>query len=391
MLLVIDAFVLIVLVVASGATSAAEGELLNLAALLPGLFENAWQILHDLALVWAVGLLLLALLSHRRMRLFRDMLLAAAGAFAISAVAYRFVQHGWPPLLGELTRSGGPPRFPALRLAVTSAVVITASPHLARPLRYAGRWVVAGAAVAAVVLQVSSPGGVVSALVIGSLSAVIVHLIFGSPGGRPSLHQVAAALQELGVDASDLQAADLQPAGVWTVHGTGSVGEPLVIKVYGRDAWDSQLAMSVWRFVWYRNSMPTVSVHRIQQVEHEAVLILLAAGAGVAVPAVVAAGESAVGDALLVVRSDATPLDELADVDDALLAELWSSLDRAHETGISPGQLDPRRMGRDPQGRGVLLDWVAGETAPTPDQVLQDWRAALLGVDPPSSSATTGR
>ena len=86
------------------------------------------------------------------------------------------------------------------------------------------------------------------------MAAAAVHLLFGSPGGRPSLREVTAAVRDLGVDARDLRPAELQPAGVWTVLGEGAAGEPLVIKVYGRDAWDTQLVTQAWRFLWYRHS-----------------------------------------------------------------------------------------------------------------------------------------
>ena len=106
------------------------------------------------------------------------------------------------------------------------------------------------------------PGRHLAALLVGSMAAATVHLLFGSPGGRPSLAEVAAALRDLGVDARDLRPAELQPAGVWTVLGEGAAGEPLVIKVYGRDAWDTQLVTQTWRFLWYRHSSARLRLSR---------------------------------------------------------------------------------------------------------------------------------
>ena len=46
----------------------------------------------------------------------------------------------------------------------------------------------------------------------------------------------------------------------------------------------------VWRFVIYRDSGPTLILDRLQQVEHEAYLTLMAERSGVLVPDVLAAG-----------------------------------------------------------------------------------------------------
>jgi uncharacterized membrane protein YbhN (UPF0104 family) len=361
-------------------TAAAEGDVAALVDHLPAVLETAWQLLHDLGALWAVGLLLLASAANRRLPLARDLLLAGALAAMASMVVQRLVEGSWPSILDELTASGGPPLFPAVRLSIVAAVIITASPHLARPLRYSGRWILAGDAMASIALGLATPGGVLGAVVLGSMSAATVHLLFGSPGGRPSLWQVADALAELGVPAADLQPADLQPEGVWTVVATDPSGDHLVVKIYGRDAWDGQLAMSVWRFLWYRNTVPAVSLNRVQLVEHEAFLMLLAASVGIRVPSVLAAGRTEAGDALLVLRTDATVLDTILNPSDELLHGLWASLGQAHRAGLSPGQLDPLRLGCDHAGEAVVLDWVAGRTAPSVDQQLQDEAQLLVAT-----------
>ena len=46
----------------------------------------------------------------------------------------------------------------------------------------------------------------------------------------------------------------------------------------------------LWRFCLYRDSGPTLILDRLQQVEHEAYLTLMAGRAGVLVPDVIAAG-----------------------------------------------------------------------------------------------------
>ena len=62
--------------------------------------------------------------------------------------------------------------------------------------------------------------------------------------------------------------------------GADSTG-PITVKVYGRDAWDAQLLANVWRLAWYRGTQRTARLSRLELVEHEGFVTLLAERAGV--------------------------------------------------------------------------------------------------------------
>ena len=230
------------------------------------------------------------------------------------------------------------------------------------------------------------------------MAAAAVHLLFGSPGGRPSLREVSAAVDDLGVDARDLRPAELQPAGVWTVLGEGAAGEPLVIKVYGRDAWDTQLVTQAWRFLWYRHSSARLRLSRERQVEHEALLLLLARAASVDVPKVRAVGRSPSGDTLLVARARRG-----AGSDRRRSTALWAALAAAHDAGVSPCSIDVDDLGwtadgrRGPQRVGGRHDRAERDAAPAgsrpaPRRDGGHRRAATRRSTRPSPrSATTGR
>ena len=82
-----------------------------------------------------------------------------------------------------------------------------------------------------------------------------------------------------------------------------SDGDALDVAVYGRDASDAQLLAKTARFLLYRDSGPTLTFTRRQQVEHEAYLTLMAERAGARVARVLAAGPAGPAqDALLVTR-----------------------------------------------------------------------------------------
>lgn len=130
------------------------------------------------------------------------------------------------------------------------------------------------------------------------------------------------------------------------------------LAVYGRDASDARMLAKLWRFFLYRDSGPTLILDRMQQVEHEAYLTLMAGRAGVLVPEVLAAGRfGPSNDAALVTRlPDGPPLSPptrltaadspVADgirahspVADATLDELLLTVLRLRAAGIAYGAL----------------------------------------------------
>ena len=196
------------------------------------------------------------------------------------------------------------------------------------------------------------------------MAAAAVHLIFGSPGGRPSLREVAArrARPRRRCPSTSDRRSSSRP-GCGRCSAEGATGEPLVIKVYGRDAWDTQLVTQAWRFLWYRHSSARLRTSRERQVEHEGLLLLLARTASVDVPKVRAVGRAPSGDTLLVVEPVAEPGAVGA------LDRLWAALGAAHDAGLSPCSIDVDDLGWTSTGDGVLSGWSGGMTAPERDAV----------------------
>jgi uncharacterized protein (TIRG00374 family) len=99
----------------------------------------------------------------------------------------------------------------------------------------------------------------------------------------------------------------------------------------------------LWRFGVYRDSGPTLIMDRLQQVEHEAYLTLMAGRAGVLVPEVLAAGRfGPSSDAALVTRVPDGPVlaqAGSADLTDGTLDEILLAALRLREAGIAHGAL----------------------------------------------------
>ena len=283
--------------------TAADARFTELVKDLPGLLGWFWEIASDLLVLWPLVLLVAAVVASHRLFLLRDQLVGAVLTVGVTTL----VSGGFSDLVDGLTATGSPPVYPAVRVAFAAALIATTAPHLGRPIRRLGRWVILLGSLGVVALGISLPLGVVSGLAIGFGSAALVHLAFGSPGGLPSVEQVRAALEELGVAALDLRVAELQPKGVALLRAESPQGRPLVVKVYGRDAWDGQLLTSTWSYLWYRDEAPALTISRRQQVEHEAFITLLAERSGVPVLPVIAAGVAGARDGVLVLEADGRP------------------------------------------------------------------------------------
>lgn len=351
----------------------------NLLTTLPGLFGWFWEISYDLLIGWALVLLVAPLIARGRLRLFVDEVLAGSVALGSALLAGWISGTDWSDSLGQVTASGKPAVYLAVRLAIATAVVVTASPHLVRPFKHVGRWVIAIGALAGITLGTTLPIGMIAGLLIGIGSAALVHLFVGSPGGRLTLDQISDALQELGVEAFDLENAPLEPRGVALALGRSREGASLLVKVFGRDAWDGQLLASTWSSLWNRGTTPSLGSSRAQQVEHEAFVTLFAERGGAPVLPVVAAGTAAQGDALLVLETTGRPLGTLApeEIDDAMLRACWAALADLHVTGIAHGRIDDYRIVIRPDGSPAFGDFGDATYAAT-DGALHADEAQLL-------------
>ncbi len=347
---------------------------------LPGLLGWFWNIGYDLMIAWAFILLVLALVARRRKRLFFTELAAGALALGFALVAGKVAGTDWATSLKAIGASGSPPVYLAIRLAVATAIVVMASPHMSRPLRFIGRWVVTFGALAGIALGVTLPIGMLAGLLIGLGSAAIMHLILGSPAGRLTLEQIATALADLGVEATEPRHAPLEPTGVALVVATSPQGKTLLAKVYGRDAWDGQFLASIWSSLWHRGERPTLGFGRLQQVEHEAFVTLLAERSGMPVLPIVAAGMATARDALLVTEVTGRPLGSVdrPELDDELVRDIWRAMGSLHDLGVAHGQLDGERIVVRSDGTPAVGDFGGARVAASDGMMMADLAQVLV-------------
>ena len=350
----------------------------NLVAQLPGLVGWFWEAAYALLIIWSLTLMVLALFAHGRKRLFFYEVLGAALALGFGMLAASASGVDASTSLRGLINTASPPIYLATRIAVATAIIVTASPDLARPVRVIGRWLIGIGAVAAVALGAALPIGIAAGFLIGFAAAASVHLLVGSPGGRLTLDQVTEVLKELGVDATATGDVPLQPRGVALTLASTPEGKPLLVKIFGRDAWDGQLVSAAWYAIWHKGAK-SVGAGRLQQVEHEAFLTLTAERGGVPVLSVIAAGEADQGDALLVLDASGRTMSSLdADqVDNDLLRGSWEVLNGLHALGISHGRVSAETLIVRTDGSPALTDLSAARLA-APKGALHTDQAQLL-------------
>jgi uncharacterized membrane protein YbhN (UPF0104 family)/membrane-associated phospholipid phosphatase/tRNA A-37 threonylcarbamoyl transferase component Bud32 len=372
---VVAAGVMAVVVAKYGSPSGANQSLFAFFNGLPDDLQPVFETLYWVGTLWAVLIVAAAALIARRWRLARDLAIAGVLAGIVARVIGQFVDGDTLSKVFDATiRLDTTPSFPLVRLAVVTAVVCAASPYVTLPTRRYGRVLLFALAVSAMYLGVGYPSDVLGGLVLGWGTAALVHLAFGSPGGRPTTPQVLAALDALGVEATDLELDARQPVGASRFLGHDREG-PISVRVLGRDEADAQLVAKVWRFVAYKDSGPHLYLAREQEVEHQAYVGLLAERAGVRVPDVLVAGTAGPGAALIVARMEpGRPLSEFTpdEVDDALLDALWEQVRRLQIARVAHGDLNTDNF--------VIAE---GRTEP----VLIGFVHATTGADPRARAA----
>ncbi|HEY5247381.1 MAG TPA: lysylphosphatidylglycerol synthase transmembrane domain-containing protein [Dermatophilaceae bacterium] len=347
---------------------------------LTGAWTLVWDLSYATLVLWPLLLVVLVCVSRGRRRLLVDWMLALVAATALALVIGDLAGTPWSVSFASLTSSGPPQVYLAVRVALASAVVATASPHLSRPFRLTGRLVLAFGAISAVALGVAYPVGVVAGLAAGLGAAALAHLILGSPGGELSDGEVSGILAELGLSVSGVQTAPIRTVGVVLKTAVDQEGA-LLIKVYGRDAWDSQFLGGLWTAAVRRGERPHLGRSRQGQLEHEAVATLVAERAGVPVLREVKVGQSADGDAVLVSRLRGRRLSQLSadDIDEHQLHSAWRSLVRLHDEGLSHGRIDGDRLLALDDGTVALADLAEADLVASRDAKVTD-RARLLAT-----------
>lgn len=371
----------------------------GLVDVLPAWSRDPLSIVYSFAFLYGLLLLVVLLRGGRAHRdALRDVLLASLVAAVLGVILVRVCNGVWPYVVPELGLERPQRQTPVFRIALTTALLLAASPHLVVPLRRVGWTIVGLSAVAGAGLGFGLPSDALGAVGVGMMAAGTTFLLFGAPTGLPHLDAVARGLEQLATPLTDLTVPPTRSWGVRPVLGRTSDGQPVLVKVYGRDATDQQLLAKLWRTLWYREQRRSFTFSRLQSVEREALLTIWAERAGVAVPRVLTAGAPDAELALLVVTTGGRRLDRSRpeEVPDELLDHLWRNLSTLHAAGMAHGALTTARIRVDDDDDLRIEDWSAATLSATAGERARDvvsllfTTAALVGVERAVAAATRG-
>jgi undecaprenyl-diphosphatase len=352
---------------------------------LPGwTWPGVWLVM-QLGVIGAVPLVAVLALATRRLRLALDAVLAAGSIYLIAKLVKEFVQRGRPQtLLDNVNILGEPARglgYVSGHSAVAVALATVSSPYLGRRARRVA-WILAGCVcLARMYVGAHLPFDVIGGAALGWAAGSLVLFVLGAPDPRPSLPKLRGVLAEHGLDASGLEPVGADPRRS-TCYVTS--GDPaLFVKVVVAEWRDLDLLWRAFRRLTRRDRARPVRVGSAHhEVEHEASMALLAARAGVRTPEVLLVRSFDNGAGVLVQRRvtghDLAGLDA-AQVEDALLTELWRQVALLHRAGIAHGHLVPANCMVAPDGRPWLVDFDQAHAASGSAMVERD-RADLLAA-----------
>lgn len=375
-------------------------DLFQLVNNLPDAAQGVFDLFYALGGVWIVFVVATVALAARRRRLARDLVAAGLLAFVAGSVLAALIDgNGASDAVDAIVRTDSGPSFPLVRTAIVLSLVVVAGPYLTRPLRRAGAALVTVVSLAGLYLAVGTTEDLVGGLLVGYAAGKTVLLALRAPAGRPSVEQVDAALGELGIEVEDVRLAPERRQGATLLLATTPAGDPLSVKVLGRDQRDAQFLSKAWRWLTTKDSGPTLYLTRRQEVEHEAFVDLLAARGGVAVPEVVAATTAGPDAALLVERRPVgRTLDDLADDEatDEVLDAVWEQVARLHRARIAHGSLSADHLLLSDGPAVTVTDFGRASTSAPDDRLDADvaevlaWSSLLADEDRAAAAAIRG-
>ena len=343
--------------------------------------EGASKVVYALGSPWVVLVIAVAFLALRHVDVALRAAAAGLVAWGVSELFHELLGGHPASSLGVDVRLGDGPVFPALNVALATALLVAVAPHLVRPLRRILVFVVLGVAFTTMYLGVGLPSDVLGGLLLGATSAALVALAIGTPSGKPSLAEVRDALSGIGLEPTDLRASRLVVTNAALVDADLDSGT-VRVDALGRDQRDARLAAKAWRRAMFKEPGTSVLGSRAQQVEHVGFATLLATRGGACVPELVTTGNGGADVALLVTRTPAgTPLADAPEggIDDADLRAAWRELGMLHDAGVTHGNLDLERVLVTGDGSVAFDD--LGAAGVRPDQYWFDRDCVALLTD----------
>jgi uncharacterized protein (TIRG00374 family) len=387
----------------------AELSLLGSVTALPERLRDACTAAVQLVAVALPLMVVVAAAAQRRFALIGRLVVTfgaaiAAGVLVSHLVLRRSHPATWPGLLGDRGGMFVVTFPPAAWLSATASLLTVAGSELSRRWRVGLWWVAVVAAAAEVlvggILVVDAVAAVASGVAVGSL----VLLTLGAPISTPSAPEVAAALQECGIELTALTELPRPPGGPATFRAGTRGGASLMVRVFAEEDRDRDRLTRLSRWVLRRDPDDGRGQVTVESAaEHELLAMVSAARAGARIPEPVIAypvatrgGRRGALVAFMDVggrRLDLLPADN---VGDATLADLWHSVALLRQHRLAHGLLRPDHVLVDGCDQAWLIGLVQADLGASDRQLDTDVAELLaslgvqVGTDRSVASAING-
>jgi uncharacterized protein (TIRG00374 family) len=271
------------------------------------------------------------------------------------------------------------PNYPnSFAIAAMTAVVTVSTPWLGRRWKRT-LWGAVGVLLLLRLVTLAPALDLVLALGVGTVVGSALLLLFGTPTRIPGPDELVQALRAIGVAPRQVHAPDARD-GTLRYDVVDHAGGEWTVVLRTPDERDAELLNRLYRRLRYRATevrAPFANVKR--RIEHEVLMLSLAARQGVGVPVGPRIAETAGGSALYV--HPRTPLRQATGDDlrsTAFLTELWQQIATLHDVGLAHGRLALEAIQVDPDGDPWLTGFDAGQTAASERERARDMAQLLV-------------
>ena len=257
--------------------------------------------------------------------------------------------------------------FPtAIGLGMFAAALTAGAPWLSRRWRRVG-WLAVISLMFVRTLTSAMSFGSLQAVVLGWFAGAAAIVIVGAPARRADAESIATGLAAVGLPVSQITPASVDARGSTPYFAVTTDGEPLFVKVLGRDERSADLMFRLYRRLQRRDlgdERPFSSLRRA--IEHEALLALAARDLGIRTPRLRTLAVAEPGS--LVLAYDAVTgksLDQLEpdDVTDEVLLAIWEAIADLRRHGIAHRDLRLANVFLDLDDAVWIIDFGFSEMA----------------------------
>ena len=220
------------------------------------------------------------------------------------------------------------------------------------------------------------PADVIGGAALGWAIGAALHLVVGAPTRAISVDRITDALTAAGFGPATVTPLHVDGRGSAQFLAVTATGRRLFVKAVDRENRNADLLFKLWRNVVLRHvEDETPFVAPKQEVEHEALLLVLAERAGARVPAVEAGVRVRSGVALLVLQNiegRTSPSSTPSELTAELLHAVWQQVEHLQTARVAHRDLRLANIMVDADGRPWIIDFGFAEMSATEHRLAQD-------------------